>query len=307
MSAPNYSASISPQITQEAVRRNRWPDYFEMTKPRLSLLSVITAVFGYFAAQPPHNRLEFLALLVGTALAAGAAAVLNEWMEHREDGLMKRTAGRPIPSGAVTPGEALRWGLTLGTAGLLILWAGTNSYAMLLALTTLVTYLLIYTPLKKRTPWNTEIGAVPGALPPLIGWVTARQHLDSQAWYLFGLLFAWQVTHFMAISWNFREDYRRGGFRMLSLDDATGRRTSFRSLVWAILLGGITLIPVFAGWTGPFYAVGGSLISFWLFWRAWQFYCAPAGTRDRPARRLFIASIIHLPVFLLILTFDRYL
>lgn len=306
MSAPDCSASVSTPITQETARRNRWPDYFEMTKPRLSLLSVITAVFGYLAAYPQRNWLEFLALLVGTAFSAGAAAVLNEWMEHREDALMKRTAGRPIPAGVVTPREALRWGLTLGTSGLLILWAGTNALAMFLSLATLAGYLLVYTPLKKLTSWNTEIGAIPGALPPLIGWVAARHEISSEAWYLFGLLFAWQVTHFMAISWNFREDYRRGGFRMLSLDDTTGRRTSFRSVVWAILLSGITLIPVLAGWTGLFYAVGGSLASLWLFWRAWQFYRAPDGARDRPARRLFIASIIHLPVFLLILTVDRY-
>ncbi|MDX2111824.1 MAG: heme o synthase [Verrucomicrobiota bacterium] len=308
MSAPDVSTSSRPTtLTAESTRRARWRDFFEMTKPRLSLLSVITTIFGYLVARPERNLAEFFTLLIGTAMAAGGAAVLNEWMEYREDGLMRRTANRPIPSGAISPAEALTWGLFLGTVGPLLLWWGVNLTAMLLAFATLAGYLVVYTPLKKKTSWNTEIGAIPGAIPPMIGWVAAHNTLGAEAWYLFGILFAWQVSHFMAISWNYREDYKRGGFRMLSLDDATGRRSGLRAVLWAAILLAITLVPIAAGWTGWIYLIGAPVVSLWMLIRAIRFYTAPNADRDRTARRLFWASIAHLPLFLIILTVDCYL
>lgn len=298
------SIPVTRSLEQETVRRSRWNDYYELTKPRLSMLSVITALFGYLAARPERNWVEMLGLMAGTSLAAGGAAVLNEWIERREDALMKRTASRPIPSGTITPKAALIFGCFLAITGPALIWACASLLPALLTVATLAGYLLVYTPLKKRTEWNTEIGAVPGALPPLIGYAGAGLGLGAQAWYLFGILFVWQMVHFMAISWNYREDYKRGGFRMISLADDTGKRTSRRALVYAILLFILTLVPLAYGWAGFIYGVGATVLSAWLFWQSLQFYHQ---TNKTPAaKRLFWASIAHLPLFLLVLTIDQY-
>ncbi len=298
------SLPTSTSLEQEHTRRSRWNDYYEMTKPRLSMLSVITALFGYLAARPDRDWVEMIGLLTGTSLAAGGAAVLNEWMERREDAMMRRTASRPIPSGAVTPKEALIFGSFLAISGPALIWFCASMLPALLTVATLAGYLLVYTPLKKRTIWNTEIGAIPGAIPPLIGYAGSGLALGAQAWYLFGILFAWQVVHFMAISWNYREDYKRGGFRMISLADETGKRTSRRALIYGVLLFILTLVPLAYGWAGLLYGVGASLLSGWLLWQSFLFY--RQSNKTQAAKRLFWASIAHLPLFLLVLTIDQY-
>jgi protoheme IX farnesyltransferase len=186
-------------------------------------MSVFTASLGFLVHYPLISDFYlFLSLTIGTALAAGGAAALNQWMEREEDSLMPRTSERPLPSRLIEPEVALIFGVALSSIGLALLWIGTNPWACLLTLLTLVFYLLIYTPLKKRSPYATEVGAISGALPPLIGWVAASGEPSLYGWILFGILFTWQLPHFMAIAWNFRKDYERGGFKLQNLGSANG-------------------------------------------------------------------------------------
>ena len=197
--------------------------FWELTKPRLSLLSVFTSSLGFLVHYPFNYEFSvFISLTIGTALAAGGAAALNQWMEKDEDAVMPRTANRPIPSHLVEPELALIFGLFLSSIGLIILWMGTNPWACSLTLLTLIVYLLFYTPLKKRSPYATEVGAISGALPPLIGWVAAAGEPSIYGWILFGILFTWQLPHFMAIAWNFRKDYEKGGFKLQNLGNPDG-------------------------------------------------------------------------------------
>ena len=307
MSFPSKPVSLTRSAVLDSTvsRRSRLSDYFEMTKPRLSFLSVISAVVGYLAATPALDLPLFLSLLFGTALAAGGAAVLNEYMEREEDGLMRRTASRPIPAGQIEPLRALLYGLALACSGTAMVWIGANPTAGALTALTLLSYLLLYTPLKKRSPWAAEVGAVPGALPPLIGWTAATQSFHPLGWYLFGIMFAWQMTHFLAISWNCREDYKRGGFLTLSVLDPSGARVARHAFLYALLLTTIALLPIFVGGTGLLYATLAPLVSMWFLWEAARFWWRGASTGG--ARRLFFASIIHLPIFLLVLVVDRFL
>jgi protoheme IX farnesyltransferase len=181
-------------------------DYVELTKPRLSLLSVLTALVGYLAARPPADGWKMLFVIVGTSLAAGGVASLNQWMEHDTDARMKRTADRPIPSGKVATGSAFILGVVMCIAALFIIFAKVNPLAALFTLLTIFSYLGWYTPAKRFSRWSTEIGAIAGAFPPLIGWAAGEGRVSALGWILFGILFFWQVPHFMAIAWTYRRD-----------------------------------------------------------------------------------------------------
>lgn len=283
-------------------------EYWELTKPRLSLLSVITALVGYLAANPPRDGGVFFALLIGTSLAAGACGALNQWLEREVDRRMARTQDRPLPSGAVSPQTALIFGLTLSVLGVGTVWLGANALAGALTVATLISYLLVYTPLKRVTSLNTLIGAVPGALPPLIGWAAAQGRIDPLGWLLFGILFCWQIPHFMAIAWLYRDDYAQGGFVMSTVKDPSGQDAARQSFAHCIILLVISLAPCFLGYTswwvyGPAAILCGSayLATAFRFWRA-------AGqTRTPTARKLFLASIAYLPLLLGALVLDRWL
>ena len=190
-----------------ATSEARFSDWWELTKPRLSLMSVATAVLGYFAAGPKLDLAVFFSLCIGTTLAAFGCGVLNQWWEREPDARMERTADRPIAAGRIAPLEGLLYGLALSLAGVGLLAYNVNLPAALLTLATVLLYILAYTPLKRVTPLATEIGAIPGALPPLIGWVAAGAGFSTMGWVLFAILFAWQLPHFMAISWMCRSDY----------------------------------------------------------------------------------------------------
>ena len=285
---------------------------YELTKPRLSLLSVFTASLGYLVHDPLVNNLSlFVSLTIGTALSAAGAAALNQWMERKEDALMPRTANRPIPAKFVSPQFALFFGIFLSLLGLGILWAGTNEWATGLTFLTLVVYLGLYTPLKKKTPIAIEIGAVSGALPPLIGWVAAADSPTLYGWILFGILFAWQLPHFMAIAWNFRDDYEKGGFQLHNSGDPSGARLARKSLAYTLVLNFFVFAPYFfdlgEGQKAPgnFYLVGAILLTLFIMLRALDF--AFGKDRDRSAKRLFIATIVYLPLLLAALVIDRYL
>lgn len=280
-------------------------DFYELTKPRLSFLSVVTAVVGYLVANPQRDGSVFLSLLIGTSLAAGGAAVLNQWLEREADAKMIRTRNRPIPSGRVAPTHALLYGLGLSLFGCALLYFGANLLAGSLGAATIASYLLLYTPLKRLTTWNTLIGAVPGALPPLIGWAAAEGHISTFGWLLFTILFLWQMPHFFAIAWTHRKDYAQGGFVMLSGVDSTGRRVARQSFAFCLALVLASLLPVFLGYTSWFYGSVALALGVYLLRPALRFL-RPA-TRDAAARKLFIASICYLPALLVPLVLDVWL
>ena len=293
----------------EGANRLNLSALFELTKPRLSTMAVFSAMLGYLAAKPePESHSNFIFLLLGTALAAGGAAALNQWMERHEDARMERTADRPLPSRLMDPDTALWFGLATSAVGLLVLWFGTNPWATSLAAATLITYLALYTPLKKRTPLATEVGAVSGALPPLMGWVAAADKPSSFGWLLFGVLFAWQMPHFMAISWTYREEYRKAGFKMLSNETDGASKVARKSMFYTLLLGTLAISPMYydygAGLSDiPFLCVA-VILSLGLFFFAWRF--VQAEDKTGTARSLFFVTIIHLPLLLTALVIDRY-
>ncbi len=298
----------APDLSESA--RGILPAMLELTKPRLSMMAIFSALLGYLAFQPsPQDYPVFLFLLLGTALAAGGAAALNQWMERQEDARMERTADRPLPSGAIEPGIAFVFGLILSAGGLACLWTGVNAWATGLTAATLATYLLLYTPLKKRTPLATEIGAVSGALPPLMGWAAAANEPSGFGWLLFGILFAWQMPHFMAISWTYREEYRKAGFVMLSHEDEGSAKVARKSMIYAIILTALTISPVFydygVGLSGTPYLWIAVVLSLGLLLSAWRF--VQSKDKASSARSLFFVTIIHLPLLLTALVIDRYL
>ena len=210
------SSSFTDSDESAVSLRKHIEDFYELTKPRLSFLSVLTAIVGYLSANPTRDLSVLLSLLFGTSLAAGGAAVLNQWMERDADAKMVRTRERAIAAGRVQPLHAFIYGSILSALGCFLLFIGANALAGTLTAVTVVTYILLYTPLKRLTTWNTLVGAIPGALPPLIGWAAATGKIDLLGWVLFAILFLWQMPHFFAIAWTYRKDYAQGGFVMLS-------------------------------------------------------------------------------------------
>jgi heme o synthase len=281
----------------------KFRDYFELTKPRLSLLSVITTLIGYFAARPDSAPLKLTLLLIGTSLAAGGVAVLNQWMEHDTDAQMKRTADRPIPSGKVATGSAFVIGWLMCTLALFLLFAWVDRLAALFTLLTIVSYLGWYTPAKRRSIWSTEIGAIAGAFPPLIGWCAGEGRVTALGWILFGVLFFWQIPHFMAVAWIYRRDYTAVHFPMLPVRDETGNRVAAWSLINAVALLIVSLLPVFLGLASKAYGLAAALVGTWFVWRAIAFTNREA--REPMARKLFLASIVYLPLVLGALVADR--
>lgn len=279
-------------------------------KPRLSLLSVFTAALGFLVHDPLMPDISlFICLSIGTALAAGGAATLNQWMERKQDALMPRTSSRPLPSKLLSPQAAFYFGILLSSLGLIILGLGTNFWAMGFTFATLLIYLLFYTPLKKRSTWAIEVGAVAGALPPLIGWVAAAGSPSAYGWILFGILFTWQLPHFMAIAWNFRDDYNKGGFKLHLLGNDTGHLLSMKSLLYTLFLTILVFSPFFVESSqkapGIFYLTSASILSLYLFFPAVSFLSSK--NRDKSARKLFFVTIIYLPLLLATLVIDRYL
>ena len=269
-------------------------DYVELTKPRLNLLVVATSAGGfYLASQGAPALLPMAAASVGTALVAGGAAVLNQVLERDTDGLMHRTRSRPLPAGRVAQGDARTFGFALAAAGLGLLGAATNLLAALLALASIAIYLLIYTPMKRRSPLSTLIGAVPGALPPLIGWTAGSGAASEGGWALFAIVFLWQIPHFMAIAWMYRDDYRRAQLPMLSVIEPSGRRAGRQAVMYAAALVPMSLAPAFVGVTGPAYGWFAAVLGIALLGLAVRF----ATTRsDASARLLFFGSITYLPL-----------
>ncbi|MGE5278826.1 MAG: heme o synthase [Acidobacteriota bacterium] len=281
---------------------SRTTDFVELSKPRITFLVVLTAAVGYALGAPVFQAGVFLAVLCGTAMVAGGASALNQYAEREADGRMLRTRGRPLPAGRLSPAEALAFGLAISAAGLAVLAAGANPLTFTLGLAALASYVLAYTPLKRVTSLCTVVGAVPGAIPPLMGWAAGRGALDRAAWALFAVLFLWQLPHFLALSWIYREDYARGGFPMLAVSDTDGASTGRQALLYSAALLPVTLAAgLFAG-AGRFFLWGGLAAGLAFLAGAALF----ARRREVAwARRLFLASVLYLPSVLGLMVFDR--
>jgi protoheme IX farnesyltransferase len=273
-------------------------DYLTLTKPEVNLLILMTTSAGYYlAGRDGFHALGLIHTLVGTLLVASGTATLNQWMERVFDGQMRRTANRPLPSGRISSNEALLFGLLLSIGGGIYLALLVNTLASILAISTLLSYLLIYTPLKRRTPLCTMLGAFPGAMPTLIGWAGASASIDRNGLYLFAILFLWQFPHFLAIAMMYREDYERAGYRMLPRFDQDSRFTRFEILAFTLLLIGLTVLPM-ATRGGAVYTIGMLLSGAFLLYYALKL--ASSGTR-KLASGLLHASVLYLPVVLVLL------
>ncbi len=281
----------------------RFSDYLELTKPRLSLLSVLTALVGYLTARPPSNGWKLFFVVVGTSLAAAGVAALNQFLEHETDARMKRTADRPIPAGKVATGSAFILGILMCIASLFLLFAKVNPLAALFTLLTIFSYLGWYTPAKRSSRWSTEIGAIAGAFPPLIGWAAGEGRVSALGWILFGILFFWQIPHFMAIAWTYRRDYSAVHFPMLPVLDESGKRVALWSLLNTIALVAVSVLPTILGLATYYYLAAAVLGGVWFIWRALVFL--RPSTRDVAARKLFFTSIGYLPLVLCALVADR--
>ena len=283
--------------------RSRANDFVALAKPRLNVLVVASSLAGYVMADGDiSNAVRVVFTVVGTALVAGGASAFNQVIERNPDSLMRRTRLRPVPDGRLQPGESLVFATALSVFGLLILAAGVNILAAAVALSTLLTYALIYTPLKRRSPFSTVVGAIPGALPPVIGWAAARDGLSQGAWVLFGIVFLWQLPHFLAIAWIYREDYARAGFPMLPVIEPDGRSTARQAVFYCAALLPVSLAPTLLGMTDTTYFVAALVLGLLFLGLTLKF----ARTRAPiDARRLFFGSIIYLPILWILMIVFR--
>ena len=283
----------------------RAADYWTLTKPEVNLLIGVTTAAGYWlgAAQGQDASMTRLAhTVVGTLLVASGTGTLNQLLERRFDALMRRTASRPVAAGRIAPWQALVFGVALATAGTLELAAAVNKLSSLLALATMVIYLLVYTPLKRKTPFCTLIGAVPGAAPPLIGWAGATAALSAEAWILYSMVFLWQFPHFMAIAWMYREDYRRAGYHVLPRDKPIAPFALYQAMIPLLALVPLSLTPVFFGRAGLVYLATALVLGAAFIYRADRLAVHQSNAM---ARRLLLASIVYLPLIFVALVLDR--
>jgi protoheme IX farnesyltransferase len=283
-------------VPQEVPKMGLWDDVLVLVKARLSFLVLITTLVGFLLGwKGPFDWVLLTATLLGTALCAAGSSALNQWWERDIDAQMKRTMDRPLPARRMRPVDGLLFGLFFSTTGLAILALFTNWDAAFLAFATIAIYILVYTPMKRISSLNTLVGAVPGALPPLIGWMAARGNYDLEGCLLFGILWFWQMPHFLAIAWMYKDDYAKGGFVMLTANDPECATTSRQALLYSICLLLVTLVPGVLGFNSPVYFFGALVLGLVFSGFALVFI----RRRDRhAARNLFFASIVYLPVLL---------
>lgn len=295
-------AEIDP-ATVAGSRRRIVADFAELVKARLTLLVLLTTAVGYYlAAVGPINPAGLFHAVFGTALAAAGAAALNQWWERRLDALMLRTKTRPIPAGRMAPRDALILGCLLSLAGVIYLTMRCNALSAALAAATIVIYIFAYTPLKRVSTFNTLVGAIPGALPPMVGWVAASGRLEPGAWSLFAILFFWQLPHFFAIAWMYRDDYARAGFEMISKDDNSGARSASQSVLFCFLLLFISGGPAFLKVVNYNYLTVELVLNGLFIFMAMRFLRTQ---QHADARRLFLTSIVYLPLLLLALVLTK--
>ncbi|HLD50583.1 MAG TPA: heme o synthase [bacterium] len=289
-------------MTTLSLSSSRFSDYMELSKARLVSLVLLSGAVGFYLASPAKMDIPlFFVSLLGTAFVAAGSMSLNQWMERREDAEMARTAARPLPAGRMQPSEALFFGSGIALAGLLILFFAVNGTAAFLAALTLVSYLLLYTPMKRKTSLCTIVGAIPGAIPPLIGWASAAGKTSFEAWLIFTILFLWQMPHFLAIAWICRKEYGTAGFKMLSVTDPSGAQVGRQIILYSLALLPVSLLPSLIGLTGKIYFLGALGLGVWVS------YLSLTSSRDldRKARPFFRTSILYLALLLLLMVMDK--
>ena len=285
------------------VEKTRFAVFSDLIKARLTFLVLLTTLVGFYIGYPGAlDLLRLLHTMLGTALVASGAAALNQWLERDYDAMMRRTEDRPLPSGRLQPGTVLILGGACGGIGLIYLAVAVNLLTSLLGAITLGSYLFIYTPLKRVTTLNTIVGAIPGALPPLMGWAAARDNIGGGGWSLFAILFFWQLPHFLAIAWIYREQYERAGFVMLPVVDPAGERTGRQAVSHTLGLLPMSLCPFLFHLAGPVYLWGALALGMAYLWFAIQFSRHLTIPR---ARQLFFVSILYLPLLLGLMVFDK--
>ncbi|HVF91935.1 MAG TPA: heme o synthase [Blastocatellia bacterium] len=299
---------VTDEPTGADEERRSWPapalsDYLELTKPRITLLVVLTAAAGFcLGARQGIDYFRLLSMSFGIALLASGISTLNQYIERDSDRLMRRTEKRPLPDGRLTATSALVFGLTLSALATVYLWFFINGLSAVLGLVTFASYLFLYTPLKTRTTLSTVLGAFPGAMPPLIGWVGARGEVSLEALILFAILFLWQFPHFLAIAWMYREDYGRAGIKMLPVVETDGRVTGQQIIIYTLMLLPVSLLPAFVHLAGSLYLIGASV-----FGLAFLYYSVRAAVirSTWQARRLLLASVLYLPALFALMVFSR--
>ena len=296
--------SASLDSSEPRPSRARSKDLSALTKPRITLMVVLTTLVGYVVATPMFDAVVLLHTVLGTALLSTGSSIFNQMVERQTDARMRRTALRPLVAGTISMSMAGALAVATSVVGAAWLWVLVNPLTAILGLVTLALYVVVYTPLKRRSSLSTLVGAVPGAIPPMMGCTAATGDLGALAWTLFGILFLWQMPHFLAIAWLYREDYARGGFPMLPVGDLRGQRTWRQMVFYAAALVPVSLVPSVLGFTDLLYLVGAFLGGVGFLWASIEFGRAP---NVRSARRLLLASVAYLPVVLLLMVVDRLL
>jgi protoheme IX farnesyltransferase len=293
--------------------RSRLMDYTELMKPELTFLSVLSTVCGfYLGIRGSFDIWLFVNTVIGTGLLGGGLGALNQYIERKYDAMMRRTERRPLPAGRLLPPEVLTFGIILSLAGILELTFFTNYLTGYLACLTFISYIFFYTPLKRVTPYSTIIGAIPGALPPMIGWAAARGTITIEAWVLFAILFCWQMPHFLSLAWMYRRDYARAGYRLLTVTDPTGKRSNRQILFFTLALIPVSILTTILGLTGIYYLIAAVVLGlgFLYFGILLNMYSKesasePAAKINVLSRRLFFASLIYLPLLMILMSADK--
>lgn len=295
--------TVSEPRGEELTVRERLLAYLELTKPRITFLIVLTSAAGFcLGAQARVDYLTLLHAMCGIALLSSGIAALNQYMERELDGRMRRTQMRPLPTGKLSPNEALLFGLGLTAAAEVYLALATNPLTALLGLTVIAGYLLCYTPLKTRSTLSTFVGAFPGAMPPLIGWTAASGHMTTGAWVLFAILFLWQFPHFLAIAWMYREDYERAGIVMLPVVEPDGRVTGQQIVAYTLMLLPVSLLPTLVGISGKVYLFGALVLGLLFLYSSLR---AAFSKSRQQARRLLLASVLYLPLLFVLMVLNQ--
>lgn len=296
-------ATVEIQETRAVGVREKLAAYFELTKPRIAFMLVLTSAAGfYLGSDKGFNALLFVNAMIGITLLAFGVATLNQVWERKTDILMERTAGRPLPTQRVTPAEALVFGVLLCLIAEIYLAFLVNGLTAILGLVVIVGYVFLYTPLKTRTSMSTAIGALPGAMPPLMGWTSSANEITLGAWILFALLFLWQFPHFLAIAWMYREQYAKAGILMLPVIEPKGKITAQQIVIFTILLFPVSIAPYFFGVAGMIYLVGACVL--WLWFLTASIQAARAKTTEK-ARKLLLVSVLYLPLIFALMVLNH--
>lgn len=297
------TVTVDLQDTKAISIREKLAAFFELTKPRIAFMLVLTSAAGfYLGTKSGFDFVLFINSVIGITLLAFGVATLNQFIERDTDALMKRTANRPLPTQKVSPAEALIFGILLCVTAEIYLAVLVNLLTAVLGLIVIVGYVLLYTPLKRKTSVSTAIGAIPGAMPPLMGWTSAADEITLGAWALFALLFLWQFPHFLAIAWMYREQYAKAGILMLPVVEKEGKLTAQQIVIFTVILLPVSLAPFFIGLAGWVYLIGAIVLGIWFLYASID---AARSKTNEKARKLLLVSVLYLPVIFALMVFNH--